>query len=373
MKFSVQKSDVLDVLSKVQGLTGRKSNLAITSTVLIESSDNKLKLSATDLETAFEGYYPASVETDGMIALNARKLYEIVRDFPDGSIFFNEVENHWIQIGNDMVEYNIVGLNPDDFPKIPVIKDQAFFEIKGGDLKQMIERCLVIGGASDEKRAHILGLLLEVLTKEDATLMRLVATDGSRLSYSEDKVTPPAEYNLPPIVLVPKKGLNEVVKFLDTSESVHVSCRDNHFVVQKENQIIMIRLLEGDFPKYEDVLGVRSECHSVQLSRMDFLMMLKRMSILSSDSYKGVIFKLSEDQLEITSTNPEIGESKEDMPIAYSGPNIEAAFNPRFFIDSLNLLEDETVLFKIIDDERPSFVEGEKERNYLSIIMPMRI
>jgi DNA polymerase-3 subunit beta len=104
-----------------------------------------------------------------------------------------------------------------------------------------------------------------------------------------------------------------------------------------------------------------------------FLMMLKRMSILSSEDYKGVIFSFSDDRLFITTTNPDIGESKEDMAINFQGDSIEVAFNPRYFIETLSVIDSEKVVIHIIDKEKPCFIKGENDDTFLSVIMPMRI
>ena len=148
MKVTIKKSDLLPVLSKVQGLTGRRTNLAITTNVLVKTNKDGISVSATDLETGFEGFYEAKVESEGIIAINARKFYEIVRDFPSEDIFFNEVENHWIEIGNQKVEYHIVGLNPDDFPEIPKIEDVEFFEIDSAFFAKSSATSLSSSGSS---------------------------------------------------------------------------------------------------------------------------------------------------------------------------------------------------------------------------------
>ena len=165
MKFKIKKEDILDVLSKVQGLTGRKSNLAITSNILIKTTDTGIKFVVTDLETGFEGIYPAEIESQGTITINSRKFYEIVKDFPINEIKIDEVENHWIKIGNKNVEYNIVGMNPDDFPEIPKIEDVDFFNIDSEIFKYMIEKTIIITGAPDEKRTHITGIYFETIIK----------------------------------------------------------------------------------------------------------------------------------------------------------------------------------------------------------------
>ena len=181
MKFTVQKKDVSDVLSRIQGLTGRKSNLAITSNILIKAADSHITISATDLETGFKGEYPATVESEGEIAISARKFYEIIRDFPIEDIMIHEIENRWILIGNKNIEYHIVGMNPSDFPDIPKIEGIVFFEMASDSLKKMIEQSTVIG-PSDDKRAHIIGVFFEKIKSDENANIRMVSTDGSRLS-----------------------------------------------------------------------------------------------------------------------------------------------------------------------------------------------
>ena len=198
-------------------------------------------------------------------------------------------------------------------------------------------------------------------------------TDGSRMS-KVDAVCEKADGGIGSEgVLVPKKGLLEVAKFLDPDTSVQVGIKDNNFIVKKQSETIIIRLLEGEFPQYDDIIRKSDREHVIDLDRHLFLMMLKRMSILSTDEYKSVIFSLAEDRLIITSTNPDIGESKEQMSISYSGEKIEAAFNPRFFIEALNVMKSESVSLHIINSERPCRLEGEQDADFITVILPMRI
>ena len=372
MKVTISKNEILPVLSKIQGLAGRKTNLAITTSVLIQTEDKGISVTATDLETGFKGYYAAKTDAQGVIAINARKFYEIVRDFPSEEIYISEIENHWIEIGNQKVEYHIVGLNPDDFPEIPVIEEVDFFKIDSAFFANMIEKTAIVTGASDDNRAHITGIMAERIMEEKQKIFRLVSTDGSRLSkvdyiFSEDIDLPKG-----PSILIPKKGLMEVAKFLDAGAPVQIGIKDNNFIVKKEKETLIIRLLEGDFPQYGDIV-IKTDGHDIPLDRRLFLMMLKRMSILSSDEYKGVIFHFTNDRLLINSTNPDIGESREDMDISYSGDSIEVMYNPKFFIDTLGVLDDDNVILNIVDAEKPCRIEGENDKSYLSVIMPMRI
>lgn len=372
MKFQIKKEDVLDVLSKIQGITGRKSNLAITSNILISTTDDGIKLIVTDLETGFEGLYPAKVKSHGTMTINSRKFYEIVKEFPTNEININEVENYWIKIGNKKVEYNIVGMNPDDFPETPKIEDIDFFSMDSGVLKKMIEKTVIVSGAADEKRTHIKGIFFEILHQTENAIVRMVSTDGSRLSKVDCVYGKEFELTQDFGIIVPKKGMNEVIKFLDTSGPVQIGIKNNNFIIKKDDETIIIRLLEGNFPEYDDIIK-KEKFYSIPMERKKFLMMLKRMTILSSEDYKGVIFKFAKNSLFITTTNPDIGESKEDMIIDYTGDAIEVAFNPRYIIETLSVIDSEKIIVNIMDNEKPFFIEGEDDDTYLSVIMPMRI
>jgi len=373
MKFKTNKSDIIDVLSKVQGITGRKSNLAITENVLISAGDLGISLKATDLESGFEGLYPASVESEGLIAINSRKFYEIVREFPSEEIQITEVENHWVEIGNNNVQYHIVGMNPDDFPEIPHLEEVTFSNINSDAFKKMIDKTVMITGASDDKRAHITGVYFESINKDNARNIRMVSTDGSRLTLVDNIAEEGSDLLTDgQSTIIPKKGLSEVSKFLDMEGSVQIGFKDSKFIVKKDTEIIIIRLLEGDFPKYNDII-LKENGHYIKMDKQIFLRMLKRMSILSSETYKGVIFRFEENNLMITTTNPDIGESKEDLKIEFSGSTIEVAFNPKYFIDTLNAIEEDSIILHITNAERPCMIEGETDKSFISVIMPMRI
>ncbi len=372
MKFTIQKGDILDVLSKIQGLTSRKSNLAITENVLIKAGETGITLMATDLETGLEGTYPAKVDNPGAIAISARKFFEIVREFPSDDIDINEVDNRWIEIGNNAIQYHIVGMDPDEFPDNPNIGDVVFFDTESASLKKMIEKSIIISGASDDKRAHINGAMFEKIEEKENKRIRIVSTDGSRLSkcdYVFDK-----DVDLPEIgkLIIPKKGLNEVAKFLSSEGVVSIGIMNNYFIVKKDAEIIIIRLLEGEFPEYSDIIK-KEDVHDIVIDRNRITMLLKRMSILSSENYKGAVFDFNENRLLVSATNPEIGESKEDMEIAFDRERINVAFNPKYIIEILNAIEGEKVLLNIHSEDKPCIIEGVDEKSYLSVIMPMRI
>src|SRR6056297_1792593 len=372
MKTIFTKSELLDVLSKVQGLTNRKTSLAITENVLIQALGNEVLITATDLETGFKGRYPADIESEGSVAINARKLFDIVKMFPDDRIHMEELENCWISITSDIVQYQLVGMDSEEFPEIPEADDVRFFEMEASALKSMIEKSTAIATSGDEKRAHLTGVNFEKISDDAQNVVRMVSTDIKRLSkvdYPCDSETEPA---LDETVIIPKKGLNEVNKFLGQDGRVQVGVKSNHFIVRKDNEIIIINLLDGDFPAYKTLLNIDT-AYDVAFPREPLLMMLKRMTIVTSDEYKAVIFNYANNSLQVRAVNPNIGESKETMSIDYDREPLEIAFNPRYFIEALNFIETEKVLINITDTEHPCIVRGADTQNYLNIIMPMKI
>jgi DNA polymerase-3 subunit beta len=374
MKFTIKKQNILNVLSKVQGITSRKSNLAITENILIQSRKDRIFVAATDLETGFEGIYAADIEDEGTITINSKKIYEIVKNFPNDEICIEEMDNKVLKIGNESVLYNILGMNADDFPELPKIDDDiTFLKIDSYDLRQMIEKTIMIHASSDEKRAHISGVKFEYLTAESTPVLRMISTDGKRLSRADClNTTDKLDMAENETILIPKKGLQEVVKFLESEGEVKVGVKNNNFIVKKEHEIIIVNLLEGNFPEYGDIFSIENE-KMVEVDKEAFRMMLKRMSILTSDDYKGVIFRFEDNRLTIRAANPDLGESKEDMTITFKSTPIEVAFNPQFFIETLSFIHSDKIIVKIIDDEHPCFIQGENDDTFISVIMPMKI
>jgi len=374
MKFTINKNNFLDVLSKIQGITGRKSNLVITENILIKSTDSGISIIATDLETSFEGYYSATIEKEGVIVINAKKFFEIIKNFPSDEISINEVENRWLEIKNHNVEYHIVCMDPDDFPETDQFEDIVFCEIESSALKKMIDKVVMIAAASDEKRTYIKGVNFERIDKGEGEgkIVRMVSTDAKRLSKVDYFYDKKIEIPTGESVMIPKKGLSEVGKFLDDEDKVQIGIKDNHFIVKKDNETISISLLEGDFPEYNDIISHDHE-NEIELDKKLFLMMLKRMSILSSDNYKSVIFNFEDNQLVINTTNPDIGESREEMSVEFEKERIEVAFNPKYFIETLNVINNDKIILNIKDHENPCVIKGKDDKTFLSIIMPMKI
>ena len=285
----------------------------------------------------------------------------------------NEVENRWVEIGQNDSIFHIVSSDYENFPETPVIENVDFIEISAKDLKKMVDVASVVNFSGDEKRIYVLGALIEQVTGADGSdKLRIVSTDSRRLHCYD------ADYNgtlnLPEEkVLIPKKGLSELNKFIDSSHDIiRVGVKDNHFVFQRANESIMIKLLEGDYPDYKPVINTETMV-PVEMDRSIFTTLMRRVSILTSEDYKSVILNFRENELVVTITNPEIGESKERLMVGFSGEEIKSAFNPKYFQDALNLFGESTVVLNIKDSKSPCIIKSLDDDKLVCVIMAMHI
>ncbi len=380
MKFSFDRNQILNVLSKIQGITGKTTSLTITSDILIKAFGSQISITANDLETVFFGTYGAQVEKEGIISINSKKFFEIIREYPDNNILVNEIENRWIEIGKGDSIFHIVSSDYKNFPETPMIEDIEFIEINSKFLKKMVDISTIVNYSTDEKRVYVTGSLIEKISSDDQhsdkeeneETIRIVSTDSRRLHCCDVKFK--GHFKLPDEnVIVPKKGLSELGKFIDTKDdSINVAVKDNHFIYQKNNESIMIKLLEGEYPDYKPLLNC-DEMTPVEMDKTMFSTLMRRISILTSDDFNSVILNFKDNELVVTITNPEIGESKEEMMVSYSGEEIKSAFNPKYFMDALSVFEDNMVIINIKGDKSPCIIKGVNDNKLVCVIMAMHI
>ncbi|MEW5733491.1 MAG: DNA polymerase III subunit beta [Thermodesulfobacteriota bacterium] len=373
MQFSIQKAAFLEALTKVQGIAGRKTSFPITQNLLLSAEEESLALSATDLEVGFSGRYPAVVAQAGKTTVPARKLYEIVKEFPSDAVDVSEMENGWVKIGDDRLQFTIVSMDPADFPKLPEIEETSFATIEAAALKDLVDKVNLAGGvAAEEKRPHLIGVFLTAVPVDAGIVLRMVSTDGNRLAMSECAVKEVEPGFLPEKgAIVPKKVMAEVAKLLEDDRPVRLGVKGNYFVLVLNGETLISRLVEGDYPDYTMVIpkGIETQFTT---DRAAFTNTLKRMSILSSERYRAVRFSIAPDLLTVRIVNPDIGESKESLPVSFNGPAIETSFNARYFLDAAAVMRSEKIRVRIKDAERACIVEGDEDPGYISVIMPMR-
>lgn len=372
MQFSIEKEVFLKALSRVQGIVEKRNTIPILSNVLIEAASETIRLTATDLEVGMQASYPAEVAAVGKITVSAKKLYEIIKELPEQAVDFKAKENGWIEIRCGKALFNIVGLSPEEFPYFPNPAQGTYLQLSGSQLKEMIEKTS-FSISTDESKYNLSGIFFNTYKNNDENYLRLVATDGHRLSLIQRKI---ADNDIPELtkgVIFPRKGIFELKKITDDSDAtIELGFMDNNAVVRRDQTVVIMRLVDGEFPDYNRVIPKNNELIAT-IERESLLHALRRMSILSSEKSRGIKLSLSNQSLEISSSNPELGDSREDLEISYQGPDISIGFNARYLIDILQTLDQNEVELILKDNLSPGLLQPKQDENYLAVVMPMRL
>lgn len=366
MKFTIDKPSFIKVLQRVQGIVEKRNTMPILANVLLEASKNKINIMATDLEVFIKDAGPANVSEDGAVTVNARKLFEIVKELPGDSVDLSAGKDDKVTVKAGRAKFSIMGLPSKDFPVFPAVDETLLEPIGSENLKEMIDKTS-FAVSTDETRYNINGFLLE---KEESRL-RMVSTDGHRLALIEKNDSKAIARKEG--VLLPRKGVIEMRKVLDEKEGeLLLGISQKSAVMKKDNTLISVRLLEGEFPDYKKVIPKDND-KEVLAAKDTLLSSLKRVSILSTDKIKGVRFNFAPGKLTLSSSSPDIGEAVEEVDIDYSGPEIDIAFNARYLIDMLETLEEDKVRVGLKDSLSPGMVRPMGSEDYIYIIMPMRL
>ncbi len=372
MQFSIAKDTFLKALQKVQGIIETRKTMPILSNVLIEAYQGKIDITATDLEVGMKSSYDASVTKEGKITVSAKKLYEIIKELPEAEIYFSTRENDWVDLQCGKARFNIVGLSSDEFPYLPQADSGDYIRLNGAALNKMVEKT-AYAICQDETKYNLNGIFFMATEIDGRISVKFVATDGHRLSLAENEFPGSSGNNFNKGVIFPKKGIYEIKKMTeDETDEVLLSFVDNNSVIRKGNTLVIMRLVDGEFPDYTRVLPVNNNNIAI-INRSDFLHSLRRMSILSSDKFKGVRLELQNGSMEISANNPELGEAHENMEVEYAGETIAIRFNARYLIDVLSVIEEDEVELHLNDELSPAILKPLRASDFLSVIMPMRL
>jgi DNA polymerase III subunit beta len=371
MELTIQKQSLFDGLQLVQGIIEKRSSMPILSNVLIETEEEGIHLIATDLQVGIRLKCPATIINGGGISILARKFFEIIREFPDEEIYIKLKENNKLFISCQGSQFTISGLPAIDYPPLPEIDLQQTLTLDGSLLRDMIQKT-IISVSLDEGRYNLSGIYFEYIKNEEKNILRMVSTDGHRLTLMDKEIEPLGEGVFSKGVLLPRKAVTEILKILEKPGPVQIGFKDTFGVFKKEEILMIMRLLESNFPDYNLVLPKKKE-KVVTIPKNNLMDTMKRMGVLSTDKYKGVKFSLTKGNLEILSVNPEIGEAKESIPLEYKGSNLAVGFNARFFIDALQVMDSEKIILEFNESVSPALLSGEKEPGFLALIMPMKL
>ncbi len=378
MKIEINKEDLLQCLYLVQGVVEKRSSLPMLSHVLIDcvSDEDSICLRATDLEIGIKQTCKGIVHESGATTADARKLYEITRELPTGKVIVTSTGNGWVHVQSGNSRFRIASLEPKEFPTLATVDNQDMenveqsrsIQMEGQTIHEMVAKTL-FAASPDDTRLNLSGVYLET---DDSGKLRMVASDGHRLALIEKDVGA-ASSNWPSVIL-PKKGLIETRKLLEKSnEKVEMYLDNSVLNVKKGTTQLFMRLVEGDFPDYRQVVP-GEHAHEVQFSRDELLRCLRRILILTTERSRGVKLKFEEGKIEVSVNTPELGEGTEDIQAKYEGSGISIGFNGRYLTEALNVMGDgEEATFFLKDDSSPGLLQKKGSSEFSYVIMPMKI
>ena len=316
MEFKIRKEEFLRGLYLAHGIADRKSTLPILANVLIRTEGkDKLLCGATDLNVTTLVTLGARVEKEGGLTVAARQLYEIVKGLPDDEVKVRRTEQNWAEIRAGKVEFKVVGISDRDFPKLPAIQEAEVSKVDSAVLREMIAKT-IFSVSLDETRQHLAGVLFE----SDGTTARMVSTDGHRLSKVARPL--PGGPKLAAGVLIPRKGVIELRRAIETREAPSaIGIHDGNFVLKADDVGISVKLIDGQFPPYDQVIPKDNE-RAFTVSRLGFLDALRRVALMSSDKTFGVRLGLDKGKLRVESDNPDLGAAREEIDVAFKGTGV---------------------------------------------------
>lgn len=373
MEFRIAKDELIRALSRVQGIVEKRSTNPIIANVLLEVDDSGMRVAATDTEVSFVGRYAVECTRAGALTLGARQLYEIARLVPTDAVTFTLPEgSSQMEIRSGKAFFKVLGLSADEFPPVPDPPEGSdAIELIASDLKSLIDKTL-FAISSDDTRTGLNGAHVEPRKDAGKTWLRFVATDGHRLSLCGRPYT--GNVDFPSSLLLPKKGLSELRKLVEDGDGVwRMSFAENQAVFQRGAISFSMRLLEGDFPDYSQVIP-KGWQRRIEVPRGQLTSALRRVSILAAEKSHPVRLMVDNGAVVVTARQPEAGEAREELEATVEGTDLEIGFNARYFRDALAALHTDTVVVEIGDSLSPCLVKPkDDEADELYVIMPMRL
>jgi len=382
MELTVPKKDLLKLLTRMQGVAERKSTMPVLSNVLLAvDGPSALRIAATDLYLALMGRVPADVSKGGSVAVSAKDVLERIRMMPDGPIQLASQDNATttIKAAGSARRYTLRGMPGEDFPPLPVpAEGSPSLALDVAVLQELVAKTH-FSISADETRAHLNSALFEW----DGDVVRMVTTDGHRLSKMEVKVT---GRQASATMLIPLKAIQELRRLCDDivgeakeaskdgggQPQLQITQSGSSAFFQGGGMSFGVRLVDAQFPPYSQVIPQQSE-KVVRIPRAAFSDALKAVSVAASERTGGVKLGMTKGTMRITTESPESGEGFDEVPIEYAGPNMTIGFNARYFLDVLGALDEDEVQLGLGGELDPAVVKPVGPRQFLAVVMPMRI
>src|ERR1700746_2153763 len=371
MEITISKFELLRELTATQGVVERKTTIPILSNYLFEAADDKLSLTATDLDLSLRTSCNAKVKKEGSCTIPARKLHDYVKLLPEADITIKLLENHWVSIRCGRSNTKMVGMARSNFPSLPAFPTAGVVKIPAQVLRGMIAKT-GFAIANEESRYTLNGALM-VLKPESITM---VATDGHRLSHIERSGENFDGISGEMKTLIPKKAMDELKSLLDgtDTETIDFAKDESTLYFRIGTRLLTSRQLTGQFPNYEAVLP-KDNSKSITVNGEDLSAAISRVAQFADERSRAVRIKLEKGELKLSASSTESGESEDSLETNYNGDALTVGFNAQYITDFLRAAGNGDVRLELKDSQsagqlRPA--DGE-DYNYPSIVMPMRI
>lgn len=366
MKLQVGRNELLAALSAVIGVVERRQTLPVLSNFLMETRDDELIVTGTDLEIELEARARVQNLTPGRATLPARKLFDICRGLPEGAEIQIDVTGDKALLKSGRSRYSLSCLKADEFPAMGRLAEGRELAVTRKQLRNLIERTQ-FAMAQQDVRYYLNGLLLEITPKR----VRCVATDGHRLAMSEVVTETGFAENLQ--VIVPRKAVLELMRLLDVSDEI-VKVRLGAGQVQVDVDVVRMtsKLIDGRFPDYERVIPESGD-KRLQADRELVKRALARTAILSNEKFRGVRLTLEDGKLMLQTHNPEHEEAEEDLEVQFNGSALEIGFNVNYLLDALGALGSNEFVMELKNSDSSGLIYAADDSSSKYVVMPMRL
>lgn len=365
MKFSATRETLLKPLSAVVGVVERRQTMPILGHILVAVQDGKVTMTATDLEVELRAEGAVDVAVPGEITVPGRKFYDICRALTDNVNVELSLSGGKATVKAGRSRFTLSTLRAADFPTVDEVAVQQQLTIERQAFKRLLDKTQ-FSMAQQDVRYYLNGLLVETT----GNTLRAVATDGHRLALSEIALETAASRSAQ--VIVPRKGVLELLRLMDGEGPVAITIGANHLRVEVDNIRFTSKLIDGRFPDYERV--VPQDPGNVVLADRALLRAgLHRAAILSNEKYRGVRLALSENKITMQANNPEQEEAEEELEVVYGGEVMEIGFNVNYLLDALGAVDSDEVELALSDPNASCLIKAPGEQNSRFVVMPMRL
>lgn len=363
MRFSCDKSVLQEAIDTVQKACSTRTTYPILEGILIDANDKQIKLVATDLDLSIETFINADIEENGTIVVNSRLFGEFIRKLPNDKVTIEAKDNN-VNITCQKSEFVLVGNNAEEFPKLPVINENSMYEISQDTLRNMIKQT-IFAVAPDETRPVLTGILFEVKNN----VLSFVALDGYRMALRTYDIGNAADIS----AVIPGKTLNEISKILEPSEDkVKITFTPNHILFNLNQTKIISRLLDGDFINYRQIIPDEYRL-KIKVKTVDILNSIERASLLAREGKTNLVkFEISNGKLIITS-NSQMGKVCEELNVEHDGDEIKIAFNSKYFLDALRIIDSEEIYLEFSTNVSPCLIKKVNAADYTYLVLPVRL